>query len=162
MRILKYLEVFFFLLGFFIGFLINSCLKFKEPKKLPQISKNHSIIIDNLTTLQPPQKLSKYDSRTADELFWSIRIVCLILTQPKDHETKAQFVKDTWGNKCNKLIFLSSVEDKKLGAIALPLNESRNVLWGKVKRGFEFAFEELYDDADWFLKADDDSYVRIF
>lgn len=100
---------------------------------------------------------AKYNTSLADHLYSTVKIACLVLTHPENHETKAQYVKSTWGYKCNKLVFLSSVRDDKLGSIALPFNESRDILWGKTRGGFAYAYKNFFDEVDWYLKCDDDS-----
>ena len=40
------------------------------------------------------------------------RILCFVITSPKTLYTKAVHVRDTWGKKCNKIIFFSSKHDK--------------------------------------------------
>lgn len=153
----KLIETFLFIIGFIIGMLINYNLKFKSTN----LVKNKIYFTEGTTTFEAlisaTENSLKYDTKQADNLFEEIKIVCLILTQPKDHQTKAQYVKKTWGSKCNKLIFLSTIRDDDLGSIALPFNESREILWGKVRAGFAYAYEHHFNDADWFLKADDDS-----
>ena len=54
--------------------------------------------------------------------------------------------------------------DEKLGAVDLKLNvtkESRDILWGKTKKSFQYVWEHHREDADWFMKADDDTYVVV-
>ena len=53
----------------------------------------------------------------ADPKTETIKILCLVMTQPSNLRTKAQAVKDTWGKRCNKLLFISSVADPVLPAL---------------------------------------------
>lgn len=65
-------------------------------------------------------------------------------------------MKETWGKRCNKLVFISSKVDENLDTVALPLKESREVLWTKTKAGFMHLHDNYLKDYDFFLKADDD------
>ena len=47
----------------------------------------------------------------------SIKVLCLIMTQPNNTRTKARAVKETWGKRCTKLLFISSVPDRRLPAL---------------------------------------------
>ena len=47
-----------------------------------------------------------------------------------------------------------------LGSIALPgVEEGHAKLWPKTQKAFQYVWEHHRDDADWFFKADDDTYV---
>ena len=45
------------------------------------------------------------------------------MTQPNTLRTKGQAVKDTWGKRCNILLFISSEEDKEFPAVGLDVPE---------------------------------------
>ena len=36
----------------------------------------------------------------------SVRLVCLIMTMPANHQEKAIHVKATWGSRCDVLLFI--------------------------------------------------------
>ncbi|KAK9501664.1 hypothetical protein O3M35_012348 [Rhynocoris fuscipes] len=91
----------------------------------------------------------------------NISLLCWIMTQPRNHATKAVHVKTTWGKRCNILLFMSSKEDVSLPAIKLRVWEDRQFLWSKTKYAFKYVYKHYFDKADWFLKADDDTYVII-
>lgn len=98
----------------------------------------------------------------AMKLYNDVRILCWILTTPKNHRTRAIHVKRTWGKRCNKLIFMSTSHDKSLDSIALNVSgDNPTMTWGKTKRAFQYIYQHYRNDADWFLKADDDTYVIL-
>jgi len=100
---------------------------------------------------------SLYTADVAEDLFNKVKVLCWIMTTPLNHKTKAIHVKKTWGARCNKLLIMSSVADADLESIALPVGEGRNSLWDKTKQAFLYVHQHHLNDADWFLKADDDT-----
>ncbi|KAJ8923080.1 hypothetical protein NQ315_001632 [Exocentrus adspersus] len=101
------------------------------------------------------------DTSLAEMLYKKVRVLCWVMTGPKNHQTKAKHVKATWGKRCNILVFMSSQYDQDLPAIPLPVGEGRNNLWGKTKEAFKYVYKKYYNQADWFMKADDDTYVIL-
>ncbi|XP_077534709.1 glycoprotein-N-acetylgalactosamine 3-beta-galactosyltransferase 1-like [Haemaphysalis longicornis] len=89
-----------------------------------------------------------------------VRVLCWVLTHPKNIRLKARHVAATWGRRCTKLLFMSTKSDKRLpSALELSVSEKRNALWAKTKASLVELYKKHYYDYDWFLKADDDTYV---
>ena len=74
------------------------------------------------------------------------------------------------------MLFMSTEADDDLGAVALPnIASGRASLWNKTKKvqiiffssshicpadqAFTYVWENHREDADWFIKADDDTFV---
>lgn len=99
-----------------------------------------------------------YNHSIADDLQRSVRVLCWILTTPENHKTKVPHVMRTWGKRCNKLLFMSTQTDLNIdGLIALAVKEGRSTLWDKTRSALQYVYNYHFNDADWFLKADDDS-----
>merc|ERR1719495_789525 len=122
-------------------------------KEMMQIQKNYQIFHP---LIQQEKQMTSSPNQSK-----SVKILIWVMTGPQNHYTKAIHVKNTWGRHCDKLIFMSSQEDKELGAVALNISEGRQKLLGKTKQGFKYVYENHLEDADWFMKADDDTFVVV-
>ncbi|XP_076436661.1 glycoprotein-N-acetylgalactosamine 3-beta-galactosyltransferase 1-like [Babylonia areolata] len=102
-------------------------------------------------------------SALAEELSHKVRVLCWVMTSPNNLKSKAQHVYATWGKRCNKLIFMSSKVDPndKLPVVDLPVSEGRDNLWAKTKEAFKYVYENHINQYDWFVKADDDTYMVV-
>lgn len=100
---------------------------------------------------------TKYDELIAENIFDEVKVICLVMTYSDNHKAKALHVKNTWGKRCNKLLFFSNTPDEALEIVVLNITESRDILWNKTKEAFKDAYENHFNDGDWFMKADDDS-----
>lgn len=97
----------------------------------------------------------------ASKLKENVRLLCWVMTSPSSVQTKARHVNATWGQRCNTLIFMSSIADPELPAVGLNVPEGHDNLWAKTKAAFRYVYKNHLTDADWFLKADDDTYAVV-
>ncbi|KAI5612181.1 glycoprotein-N-acetylgalactosamine 3-beta-galactosyltransferase 1-A [Silurus asotus] len=104
---------------------------------------------------------SEEDSHVADELFKKVRILCWVMTGPDNLQLKARHVKATWSRHCNTVLFMSSKEDHDFPTVGLETSEGRDQLYWKTIRAFHYALKHHGEEADWFLKADDDTFVVV-
>ena len=75
--------------------------------------------------------------------------------------TKARHVQATWTRRCNTLLFASDHENKEFPTIDINVTEGRKHLTMKTMTTFDYVYKHHYNDADWFMKADDDTYVML-
>uniref|UniRef100_A0AC35UA37 N-acetylgalactosaminide beta-1,3-galactosyltransferase n=1 Tax=Rhabditophanes sp. KR3021 TaxID=114890 RepID=A0AC35UA37_9BILA len=101
---------------------------------------------------------SVYDAVSKD-LFDKVKVFCLVLTGKENKKNRAIPQKNTFLKRCNKYLFVSSVEDPDLPSIGIKVKESRNTLFAKIKFGMKYVYKNYYQKYDWFLRIDDDSYV---
>ncbi|EGD74086.1 hypothetical protein PTSG_05778 [Salpingoeca rosetta] len=96
------------------------------------------------------------------------KVLCWVMAHPTKLDTKAIAVNQTWGHQCDKLLFVVAEHHQPLvpPLDTLPLlkvnlgrEESRNTLWQKSKLAWKRIIDEHAHDYDWFLRADDDSYI---
>ncbi|KAG7265352.1 hypothetical protein CRUP_027077 [Coryphaenoides rupestris] len=89
-----------------------------------------------------------------------IRVLCWIMTGPKYLNSRTRHIRDTWARHCDKVLFMSSVETD-FPTVGLNVSEGRDQLYWKTIRAFQYIHRHHLDDADWFLKADDDTFVVV-
>uniref|UniRef100_A0A1I8I5Y1 N-acetylgalactosaminide beta-1,3-galactosyltransferase n=2 Tax=Macrostomum lignano TaxID=282301 RepID=A0A1I8I5Y1_9PLAT len=113
--------------------------------------------------LQPgPQSVKKQPRPSGDPLWSRVRIFCWVVTSPENHASKAYHVKSTWLSRCNGYTFMSTVSDPSLPSVALDVPEGRANLWKKTTAALSYLRRSgLLAKYDFFLKADDDTYVVI-
>ena len=103
---------------------------------LPVVETNENSVPKDSTSNQglvivnDMEKIYEKDGdKVARILSTEIRVLCWIMTQPKTLKTKGQAVKDTWGKRCNVLVFISSVEDKEFPVVGLNVPEGSILIY---------------------------------
>lgn len=105
--------------------------------------------------------LHKDNDSIAKQLHDQIRVLCWVMTSLANLQKKARHVRATWGHRCNKLLFVSDHKDEQFPTIDITVQEGRDHLTAKTMKAFDYIYKYHYDDADWFMKVDDDTYVIV-
>ncbi|XP_030366531.2 glycoprotein-N-acetylgalactosamine 3-beta-galactosyltransferase 1-B-like [Strigops habroptila] len=143
-----------FLLGFAVGLALGGC------------------VLRGLRGLQDPPRaaggpplsslpLPTVNSSLAQALYERVRVLCWVMTSPSTLDTRARHVRATWARHCNMVLFMSSAPEPSFPAVGLPVGEGRHQLYWKTIRAFQYVHEHHLDEADWFLKADDDTFMVV-
>ncbi|CAH1795476.1 unnamed protein product [Owenia fusiformis] len=101
------------------------------------------------------------NTRLADSLYKRVRVLCWILSSPDNLKRKAQHVRATWAKRCNIVIFISSKTNTNFPAVGFNTTEGVYHVTAKTMHAFKYCWDYYRDQADWFLKADDDSFVIL-
>ncbi|CAG9102000.1 unnamed protein product [Plutella xylostella] len=97
---------------------------------------------------------SSIDHRVADDLARAVRVLCWV-PAPAPRRARARHV----GRRCTLLLFIAlRTVNSWLPAIKLNVTDGPDYLWGKTREAFMYVYKHHYNDADWFLKAEDDTY----
>ncbi|CAL8295582.1 unnamed protein product [Merluccius merluccius] len=145
----------FFVIGLSVGFL---SLRHLYHTLVPRLSLSHSHPDDDWQTNKPVPQHSHADRNLT--AIAKIRVLCWIMTGPKYLESRTRHLRDTWTRHCDKVLFMSSVKTD-FPTVGLNVSEGRDQLYWKTIRAFQYIHQHHLDDADWFLKADDDTFVVV-
>uniref|UniRef100_A0A8C5P6C9 N-acetylgalactosaminide beta-1,3-galactosyltransferase n=1 Tax=Leptobrachium leishanense TaxID=445787 RepID=A0A8C5P6C9_9ANUR len=142
--------------GFCVGFLstfylASSVMKVREPHVQEASWKYKNI---EIPTISNNDHLSKDLSR-------KVRVLCWIMTAPANLDTRTIHLKYSWTRHCNIALFMSSVTNESFPTIGLGTKEGRDQLYRKTIRAFQIVHKHYYEKADWFLRADDDTYIVV-
>lgn len=99
------------------------------------------------------------------------RVFCWIFTTGENLLTRSTYVENTWAQHCDGHVFFVCRTDRRLLNTG-PANlnvvhftdvvESRTTLYSKTLRAIEWmASKQLFDKYDWFMKADDDTFLIV-
>ncbi|XP_053614004.1 glycoprotein-N-acetylgalactosamine 3-beta-galactosyltransferase 1-like isoform X2 [Plodia interpunctella] len=113
-------------------------------------------------TVEYDNLLWRNENRTvADDIRIRVSLLCWIMTYPRNHMRQAIHIKRTWGKRCDILLFMSTGNDQRLPTVKLQTHEGKFMLWGKTQAAMRYIYTNYLNQAEWFLKADDDTYVIV-
>ncbi|KAF0700542.1 Aste57867_8949 [Aphanomyces stellatus] len=86
------------------------------------------------------------------------KILCWVNTFDANHG-RARSIKATWGKRCDKIVFMSNVEDPSIPTVRVVAPATHLDLWQKHRAILRILWREYGDTYDWIFKCDDDTYV---
>uniref|UniRef100_W5LR71 Glycoprotein-N-acetylgalactosamine 3-beta-galactosyltransferase 1 n=1 Tax=Astyanax mexicanus TaxID=7994 RepID=W5LR71_ASTMX len=99
-----------------------------------------------------------FSDNLAKQLSRKVRVLCWVMTAPQYLKTRTQHVRATWAQHCNAVLYMSS-ETSDFPTVGLNVSEGRDQLYWKTIRALQYIHTHHLHTADWFLKADDDTFV---
>jgi glycoprotein-N-acetylgalactosamine 3-beta-galactosyltransferase len=161
-----------FLLVTFCGILYILYLFFQSNNKTNLFSSYSSFYFDNRDavtwSLHQRNDSQNDSSQKCNYAASGPRVLCAVLTHYGNLAAKAAAVNATWGKRCDKTIYVigNNAEKKTqlestLNVVHLNIKEQYHNLTYKMLETFKYIDEHMLDEFDWFLKADDDTYVVV-
>uniref|UniRef100_A0A0K0EYZ6 N-acetylgalactosaminide beta-1,3-galactosyltransferase n=1 Tax=Strongyloides venezuelensis TaxID=75913 RepID=A0A0K0EYZ6_STRVS len=92
------------------------------------------------------------------EMAKRVKIFCVILTSKVNRE-RAILQKKTWVKRCDNHIFGSGEESKDIPTFKAYHDDGYSFSFGKMKNTLRHVWRKYGDKYDWYIKADDDTYV---
>lgn len=105
-------------------------------------------------------------SNNCVQVLKSSRLFCMIITHNQNMQSLAQLMAKSWANKCDKFKFVLLLNatglteiDNVLQPPGLEIDDYEQ-LTDKVFTALKYIYSK-YPDFDWYMKADDDTYVFV-
>lgn len=115
--------------------------------------------------VQVPVEVGERPKTLQQELGSSVRkpLFIGVVTAQKLLQTRARAINETWGKSAPKLAFFSSSgrSTRRLPVISLPGVDDTYPPQRKVFKMLKYMHDNFIDKYNWFMRADDDVYVRV-
>ncbi|XP_046331898.2 glycoprotein-N-acetylgalactosamine 3-beta-galactosyltransferase 1-like [Haliotis rufescens] len=101
------------------------------------------------------------DDSVAMDTLSKLKIFCWITTKETEVNKKIPAVNETWAKRCDHRMFVMTTNKPNTGLDILNLNikDGRQHLTEKSIASLKHIYKHHLDKYDWFLKADDDTFV---
>ncbi|XP_069105956.1 glycoprotein-N-acetylgalactosamine 3-beta-galactosyltransferase 1-like isoform X2 [Argopecten irradians] len=100
------------------------------------------------------------EKSAADEIYKNVTVLCYILTMEANLDNKVAVVNTTWARRCNRVLYILCTGRNGPDILSTcAIGESKEHLTGKVRYSIKHIYQHYLNQYDWFLKADDDTFV---
>ncbi|KAK2166230.1 hypothetical protein LSH36_40g02024 [Paralvinella palmiformis] len=85
-----------------------------------------------------------------------VRILCMIMTNHESIWSHGVHVNNTWGRRCNRIVFISDVSDPDISSVVGIYAAAGGAGQSTIRRlydSFDYVYDHHFNDADWFLKC---------
>lgn len=91
-----------------------------------------------------------------------VRVLCWVNTYHANHEARVRAIQRTWGRRCDKILFMSDVEDPEIPTVRVMAPPLHETLWQKHREIVRLLAREFRDgEFDWVFKCDDDTFLLV-
>lgn len=90
-----------------------------------------------------------------------LRILCYVPTGPKNFKSRVPALNQTWTKNCDIFLFMTGLDQPDIHSVGLNVTEGWGALTAKTMAAFRYVFKNHFNDADWFIKADDDTFLVV-
>lgn len=95
----------------------------------------------------------------AEFLYKEVRVLCAVMTNSRKLNETGHIVMDTWGKRCNKILFFSeAIPDRQVDNVIV-LKEAGGPQ--KIREAFEYIHENHINDFDWLIKTNENAFIVV-
>lgn len=122
----------------------------RRPELIEQLGKNvHAMELVHVQPMTPADMAR-------------VRVLCWVNTYHKNHATRLHAIKKTWGKKCDKIVFMSDIEDLSVPTVRIAAPPLHETLWQKHREIVRLLVREFREhEFDWVFKCDDDTFLLV-
>ena len=83
------------------------------------------------------------------------------MCDPNDLDRRVIHVRDTWAKRCDVTLFMSSEKNDTFPTVGLNVPAGRSHIGIKSRSAWTYIYHNHFNDADYFYKADPDTYCIV-
>ncbi|XP_041355835.1 glycoprotein-N-acetylgalactosamine 3-beta-galactosyltransferase 1-like [Gigantopelta aegis] len=101
------------------------------------------------------------DNKLAEAISKKVKVACFITSMQNHLENKLRAVNQTWGRRCDKTLYVMTTNMTGADILPVEIEDDRQTLTEKTRVAFTHLYNKYLNQFDFFLKADDDTYIIV-